>query len=133
MTERIQAATVACNGCTLCCRSGELIPVGAEDTPPPGGYQTMVVGEIGGPEGRVLEALAQTSDGACVYVTASGCGIHQWAPMVCRVFDCAGLYASKTRRQRRRMAAADPSGYVAALYARGRELHRLRIGLEAKL
>lgn len=125
---RPEVAEVACDGCTLCCRSGELIMLCDEDAPPPGGYQTMVVGDIGGPEGRVFEVLAQTEDGACVYVTASGCGIHRWAPMVCKVFDCAALYASKTRRQRRTMAARDASGYVAKLYARGRELHRLRIG-----
>ena len=118
---RTEIAEVACDGCTLCCRSGELIALCDEDTPPPSGYQTMVVGDTG------IEVLAQT-DGACVYVTASGCSIHRWAPMVCKVFDCAGLYASMTRRQRRTMAARDPSGYVAKLYARGRELHRLRIG-----
>jgi len=124
---RTEVAEVACDGCTLCCRSGELITLCDEDTPPPGGYQTMVVGDVGGPEGRVFEVLAQV-DGRCVYVTASGCSIHRWAPMVCKVFDCAGLYVSKTRRQRRVMEARDRSGYVKALYARGRELHRLRIG-----
>jgi len=88
--------------------------------------QEIVAGE------RTFTALARRADGACVYVTDTGCAIHGHAPLTCQVFDCAALYASKTRRQRRTMAARDPSGYVAALYARGRELHRLRIGLEAK-
>jgi Fe-S-cluster containining protein len=118
--ERIQPAEVACGGCTLCCRSGELILITQDD--PDYAYDTreIVVGE------RTFAALQLKPDGSCIYVTDAGCSIHEHAPITCRVFDCAGLYASKTRRQRRALQR-DP--YVRALYARGRELHRLRIGL----
>ena len=123
IADRALPAKVACNGCTLCCRSGELILI--EDEDPDYIYDTreVVVGE------RTFLALQVKPDGSCIYVTDTGCSIHEDAPMTCKVFDCAGLYASKTRRQRRIMAARDPSGYVAALYAQGRKLHRLRIGV----
>ncbi len=118
--ERVQPATVACDGCTLCCRSGELILVTEDDGDYP--YKTRVI-EAGD---RAFTALAQRPDGSCVYVTDTGCAIHGHAPMTCQVFDCAAMYASKTRRQRR--ITASGSAYVKALYARGRELHRLQIG-----
>jgi uncharacterized protein len=125
MTERTQPAEVACNGCTLCCRSGELILITDED--PDYIYDTR---EIVAGDRRFL-VLQQKPDGSCIYVTDKGCSIHEDAPLTCQVFDCAALYASKTRRQRRAVAAGDSSGYVKALYAQGRKLHRLRIGLEA--
>ena len=124
---RTEPATVACNGCTLCCRSGELILIIAgEDPDYPYELREIVAGD------RTFQALQVKADGSCIYVTDTGCSIHEHAPVTCKVFDCAALYASKTRRQRRITAARDPSGYVAALYARGRELHRLRIGLGAR-
>jgi hypothetical protein len=121
-------SSVPCGGCTLCCRSGELIVVTDEDVGPPGGYQLMQ-GALG--EGLAAAVpgaavLAQRADGACVYVTeGEGCAIHAWAPMVCQAFSCAGLYAASTRRARRSTAARDPSGYVKALYAQGRRMHEL--------
>ena len=105
--------SVPCGGCTLCCRSGELIPITADDEPPPGGYLTMEV------EG--VEALAQLKGGACVYVTDAGCSIHQWAPKVCKAFSCAGLYALTNRHDRRAFARGSP--YVQALYRQGRKMH----------
>jgi len=112
---------VACNGCTLCCRSGELILV-IEGEDPEYPYDTV---EIAAGD-RTFRALARKPDGSCVYVTDTGCAIHGHAPLTCQVFDCAALYASKTRRQRR--GVHDRTGYVKALYAQGRKLHRLRIG-----
>jgi uncharacterized protein len=122
VSEHNQPAEVACNGCTLCCRSGELILIMDDDPDYPYQTQEIVAGD------RVFIVLARREDGACVYVTDTGCAIHGHAPLTCQVFDCAGLYASKTRRQRRAMEAEDKSGYVRALYAQGRKLHRLRIG-----
>lgn len=122
IAERTEPAEVACNGCTLCCRSGELILLDVNDPLYPDATVEIEV------NGHHLRALKQHADGSCIFVQADGCAVHDDAPAVCKVFDCAGLYASKTRRQRRTMAARDPSGYVAKLYARGRELHRLRIG-----
>ena len=123
MMERIEPATVACDGCTLCCRSGELILVRTRIRDYP--YDTMEI--VAG--GRTFTALAQRPGGACVYVTDTGCAIHGHAPMTCKVFDCAGLYAMKTRRQRR--ITASGSAYAKALYAQGRKLHRLKIGVLA--
>ena len=107
--------SVPCGGCTLCCRSGELITLHADDEPPPGGYQTMEVDGFG-------EVLAQVG-GVCVYVTADGCSIHRWAPLVCKAFSCAGLYALTNRHDRRAFARGEP--YVQALYRQGRKMHTL--------
>jgi hypothetical protein len=125
-------ASVPCGGCTLCCRSGELIVVTKGDAPPPegwrfmGGDATAAAAALG--IGGVVGALAQRKDGACVYMTENGCAIHAWAPMVCKAFTCAGLYAQTPRAQRRAMAAQDSSGYVKALYAQGRRMHTLISG-----
>lgn len=119
-------ASVPCGGCTLCCRSGELIVVTDEDAPPPGGWQLMQGGVVEGlPEAvsGVLGALAQRPDGACVYVTEAGCAIHEYAPMICKAFTCAGLYEQTPRAQRR--AFASGSAYHKALYAQGRRMHTL--------
>jgi Fe-S-cluster containining protein len=129
LMERTQPAEVACGGCTLCCRSGELILVTEDDPDYPYDTREIVVGE------RTFLALQVKADGSCVYVTDTGCAIHGHAPLTCQVFDCGALYASTTRAQRRAtIGAANRSfegrAYVKALYARGRELHRLRIGLE---
>jgi hypothetical protein len=124
MSERGQlAAEVACNGCTLCCRSGELILVSEDDDYD---YETreIVAGD------RTFLALAVKADGSCIYVTDTGCSIHRHAPQTCRVFDCAAFYASKTRHQRRALVSqagrsVEGRAYVRALLARGRELHAL--------
>lgn len=130
MIERTAPAEVACNGCTLCCRSRELILVTEDDPPYPYETQTVTLGE------RTFTALAHRQDGACVYVTPQGCAIHGHAPLTCQVFDCAGLYASTPRARRRATIAeagrsVEGSAYVKALYARGREVHRLKIGRAA--
>jgi hypothetical protein len=129
-------ASVPCGGCTLCCRSGELIVVTKGDAPPPEGWRFMVGGDATaaaaaaaaaalGVDG-VVGALAQREDGACVYMTEDGCAIHPWAPMVCKAFTCAGLYEQTPRAQRR--AFASGSAYHKALYAQGRRMHTLISG-----
>jgi Fe-S-cluster containining protein len=123
--ERTQPAEVACNGCTLCCRSGELILVTEDDPDYPYDTREIVAGD------RTFRALAVKADGSCVYVTKNGCAIHGHAPLTCQVFDCGGLYASKTRAQRRATVAAagrsvEGRAYVNALFTRGREVYRER-------
>jgi Fe-S-cluster containining protein len=124
LMERTQPASVPCGGCTLCCRSGELILVTAEDGDYPYDTREIVVGD------RAFRALQVKTDGACVYVTKNGCAIHGHAPLTCQVFSCAGLYASTTRAQRRATIAAagrsvEGRAYVEALYAKGRDMHTL--------
>lgn len=123
MTERAQ---VACGSCTLCCRSGELILLTADDISPPGKPYLVQQIEHGG---KSVFALAQLPGGACVYVSPDGCRIHDHAPAICKAFDCGALYAARTPRARALMESADDSGYVTQLMAQGRRVHRLRIGL----
>jgi hypothetical protein len=124
--ERIQPASVPCGGCTLCCRSGELILVTEDDPDYPYETREIVAGD------RTFQALQLKADGSCVYVTDAGCSIHGHAPLTCQVFSCAGLYASTTRAQRRATIgaanrSAEGRAYVKALYARGREVHALQM------
>jgi Fe-S-cluster containining protein len=79
--ERDVAAKVPCDGCTACCRSGELLPVGTDEdvsalslTPPD--YATG------------LRYLRRNPDGTCVHLGADGCQVHPHRPLVCRFFDC---------------------------------------------
>jgi Fe-S-cluster containining protein len=119
--ERTQPAEVACNGCTLCCRSGELILVTEEDGDYPYEVEPVVIG--GEPmemHGQPIMGLKRRPDGSCVYVTDAGCAIHGHAPMTCRVFDCAGLYASTTRAQRRQPFGRGPRLRQGALRPRPR-------------
>jgi Fe-S-cluster containining protein len=130
MSEPLKPAVVACNGCTICCRSGELILIMEEDGDYPYDTREIVVGE------RSFTALAVKEDGSCVYVTSDGCAIHRNAPLTCQVFDCGAFYASKTRHQRRAFVSqagrsVEGRAYVKALLARGREMHRLKIGSAA--
>lgn len=119
---------VPCAGCTLCCRSGELILLTAEDTSPPG--KPYLVQQIEH-DGKSVFALAQLQNGACVYVSPDGCRIHDHAPAICKAFDCGALYAARTTRERALMESSDRSGYVAELMVQGRRVYRLRIGLGA--
>ncbi len=74
---------VPCNGCTLCCQR-DLIRLEAEDD---------VSTYITEPHPLVPHAfmLAHKPDGSCIYLSATGCTIHERAPFQCRIADCRGI------------------------------------------
>ena len=71
---------VPCNGCTACCRNDMVRLLPADD---PAQYRTEPhpyrIGEL---------MLAHKPNGECIYLTATGCGIHDTSPEMCRVMDC---------------------------------------------
>ena len=102
-------AAVPCDGCRACCFH-ELIVLHPEDGDDAATYDTMIVPHP--MRGGSVAALKQRSDGACVYLGAEGCTIHDRRPAICRTFDCrrmAALVRSRVdRAQFKRLAAKNP-------------------------
>jgi hypothetical protein len=85
-------ASVPCNGCTACCRSGQVLLKAGDD---PAMYETVSVAD---PFKGERLALKTREDGSCVYLAEHGCSIHERRPLLCMEFDC------------RLVAAAMPEG-----------------------
>lgn len=76
---------VPCNGCTICCH-GEAIVLHPEDGDNPADYIVEIHPIFN------IPILAHKPNGDCIYLDdATGCTIHDRAPVVCRKFDCAAL------------------------------------------
>jgi Putative zinc- or iron-chelating domain len=105
-----QPADVPCGGCTACCRNDRvyLDPRRGDDLT---AYRWHIEG--GSP------VLDRRPDGACVYLTAQGCGIHGRAPDVCRRMDCRVLVRVTPPAWQRMREATNPT--MATVYAAGRE------------
>ncbi len=88
---------VECGSCRLCCKQTHVPLVDGEDDPRE--FKTEV-----SPHGLVV--LAHKSNGDCVYLTESGCSIHDRAPVVCRRFSCATHYKGLTLSQQREAVLA---------------------------
>lgn len=81
----------SCNGCGLCCKLF-LINLSKEEYQS-GEYRSVF--EEFGPMGDFNEAkkcganlLAKKTDGSCIYLDGSQCGIHANRPGACRDFFC---------------------------------------------
>ena len=77
---------VPCSGCTLCCQ-GDAVRLEPEDRA--ADYLTEPHPYIPG-----ARMIAHKPNGECVYLTDTGCGIHDRAPSLCRSADCRLLAAS---------------------------------------
>lgn len=111
-----------CNGCTLCCETDTII-VDAARGDDPDQYELRDLGDG-------IKALAQKPNGDCVYLDrATGCTIHAQAPMVCREFDCRGLWLQrKTPAMRVHLINAEKLlGVKHPVVSRGGELYRRRL------
>lgn len=95
---------VSCNGCTACCKNDRVF-LGPKDDPKT--YRWHV--EDG------YAVLDRTHDGSCVYLTPSGCGIHDTAPAICKRMDCRALYQATHPAHRARRAIENPQ--LALVYA----------------
>jgi uncharacterized protein len=83
----VRISDVPCNGCTACCRSGEMVILQSECGDVVSRYQTQVMYHGAIP----IVVLKRKSDGSCVYLGENGCTIHDWAPAQCKAFDCREL------------------------------------------
>ena len=77
---RIIEHSVPCDGCVVCCQS-DAVFIHPELGDRAADYQTEAY------MGRLI--LAHKPNGDCVYLTATGCGIHARRPAICRELDCA--------------------------------------------
>lgn len=66
-----------CDGCITCCIKDKVSLMPDED---PAGYRTVLV------DGTHF--LERNAEGNCVYLTPTGCSIHERRPFVCRRYDC---------------------------------------------
>lgn len=95
---RAPRSDVPCDGCTVCCRGGEVVTLFPEAGDDPSTYLTKEAVMV---DGTPLVMLQHKPNGDCVYLGESGCTIHDRAPAVCRTFDCRGFYLKLTRNERR--------------------------------
>ncbi len=103
-----QISSVPCGFCRACCTHDRVVLGPADD---PKAFRWHV--EDG------YAVLDRQADGACVYLTAEGCGIHERAPLICRRFDCRVLFLLTPEAVRRRREAQNPQ--MAQVYDAGRE------------
>ena len=74
---------VPCNGCTICCQ-GDAIRLQDEDIV--ADYMT-----VPHPYLKNIFMLAHKENGDCIYLSDSGCSIHDRAPSLCRTADCRSV------------------------------------------
>ncbi len=90
---------VPCNGCTACCKNEfKLLIPEQGDVIESYEHKWIDVPKIGR-----RARLANKPNGECVYLTDTGCSIHDRAPRICRAFDCRRFFKMHTRTERRRM------------------------------
>ncbi len=106
--------SVPCNGCTACCKHDRVF-LGPKDNPK--AYRWHV--EDG------YAVLDRTADGSCVYLTPTGCGIHETAPTICKRMDCRELCQATLPERRAQREIENPQ--MKLVYEAGRErLHTLK-------
>lgn len=66
-----------CEGCIACCIKDSVSLMPDED---PAQYRTTIIGGT--------HYLERNAEGNCVYLTPTGCSIHDRRPFVCRRYDC---------------------------------------------
>jgi Fe-S-cluster containining protein len=79
--------TVACDGCTACCRSAQFIHIGHNETDALAHIpEELLVPAPQITDGSVL--LGYDEHGRCPMLTDDGCSIYTHRPRTCRTYDC---------------------------------------------
>ena len=89
---------VACNKCTECCQSNQILLLHPEQGDDVQSYQFQILKDQ--TTGKEVYALAADKNGRCVYLGVSGCTIYQRRPLLCRSFDCRKHYLILPRQDR---------------------------------
>ena len=95
---------VACNGCTECCKSNQLLLLHPDQGDDVNSYRFRIL--IGRPSGKPLYVLESDEKGRCVYLGPSGCTIYDRRPFLCRSFDCRKHYLVLPRQDRDNLVRA---------------------------
>ena len=107
---------VPCNGCTLCCHGDAVRLLPADE---PNQYITESHPYI---KGALM--LAHKPDGACIYLGAGGCTIHDTSPQQCKEMDCRRIAAKITFTQARKLSKN--GHFNLQVWAKGRFLARAK-------
>lgn len=107
----IVPGAVPCDGCTRCCH-GDAVRLLPEER---NRYQTEPHDWYPGER-----MLAHKPNGDCIYLSATGCSIHDRKPHLCAEMDCRVIAARIGYTQARQMARRNE--LKLSVWARGREL-----------
>lgn len=110
MSPETASPSVPCGDCTLCCQ-GDAIALFPEHGDDIGAYVTCTINGV---------TIIKRDGPTCRYLINGRCSIYDRRPMICRFFDCRGLYRSLSRAKRKRMIALGLADK--AIFDRGREL-----------
>jgi hypothetical protein len=99
---RQQHSTVPCQGCTSCCRGDRVVLHPQLDRAEDFAHHLELH------NGLWFRVLDRKPDGACAYLTGTGCGIHGRAPEICRRMDCRVLLLSTPPERRAEREAQNP-------------------------
>lgn len=101
---------VPCDGCTACCRSGQALFLHPEQGDDVEAYLHRTGFDPAA--GKPVYFLATDENGACVYVGAAGCTIHERRPLLCRSFDCRKHYLMLPKQDRDNLVRIGASSRV---------------------
>lgn len=104
---------VPCAGCTRCCRNDAVRLLPADDA---GSYLTEPHPYM---PGQLM--LAHKPNRECIYLTESGCDIHERRPQQCREMDCRLIAMRLNYTEVKKMHGLIP------VWEKGRELLRANI------
>ena len=119
---------VPCNGCDACCWH-PIIKVDPGEEPPENLDHLALEPH---PDGGL--ALKRRADGACIHLDADGCGVYEYRPRGCRVYDCRLQISTPERCVEGLLPPADPvrehgrAKTTPAPVDRGRECRDQRAG-----
>jgi Fe-S-cluster containining protein len=120
------ANAIPCGGCTECCKTDQVIlrPEAGDDLST---FEVEYIASALYPGQRVPALKRNPRTGACVYLMADGCAIHERAPWTCRRFHCARMFKAlgKLSRAKRDVLWARGDVLEEAIVERGRDRLRL--------
>ncbi len=79
-------ADVACGGCTACCRSGQFVLVGPDETEALAHIPPALL--FPAPHLPGHHVLGYDADGCCPLLGPGGCTVYEHRPWTCRTYDC---------------------------------------------
>jgi Fe-S-cluster containining protein len=95
---------VPCGSCAACCESGQLIPVGADETDALAHIAPDALTPM--PDHPGIRVLRHDAAGRCSQLRAGGCSIYPHRPRACRTYDCRIFAAAGVQPDKPRIAAA---------------------------
>ena len=97
IARKAQPANVPCGACRACCQRDRIVLQPDESS--------RFAHHCEGPQ----LVLDRQPNGACVYLRANGCAVHDAPPDICRRFDCRVLFLLTPKVQRRARISENPT------------------------